>query len=256
MRPDILFCYPSSLAVLIANVEKLDGLRIPLVFASSEVLHESTIAEARIRLGSDVIDFYGHAERIAAAFSVNGGEHHFVGAYGHIELLPCDSHRARIVATSIDPDGQIFVRYDTGDIAITGADDAKVLESIALGSMPFFGIEGRDGEYIELADGRRIIGLNHVPRGASGAASIQLHHTQPDLVDIYVVPGPNYSAATRQRILDNLYAKIPAHIRARIWLTPVPLRQANGKAPLLLRDLVTPSDRTLDYDCRRAEQAA
>ena len=45
-RPDVLFCYPSSLAALTSGMEPLDGLRIPLVFSSSEVLSAEMIASS------------------------------------------------------------------------------------------------------------------------------------------------------------------------------------------------------------------
>ena len=209
-----------------------------------------------MRLGCDIVDFYGHAERIATAHSINSRDYFFQAGYGHIELLPCGDGRARIVATSLDAQGQIFVRYETGDIAITETNDPAVLEQIAYGCLPFRGIEGRDSEYVELSDKRRIIGLNHIPRGADGAATVQLHASGIDCVDVYIVPASDYSPTTAQRILDNFYIKFPRTVEARLWLVHAPIRQANGKAPLLLRNPVLPDHRTLAFNAASASQAA
>lgn len=234
--PDILFCYPSSLAALLAYVGSTDGLHIPLVFASSEILHPETIALARKRLGCDIVDLYGHAERVALAYSMNGDAYHFLPAYGHVELIPCGTGKARIIATSLRPNGQLFVRYETGDIALTGDLPPGELPRVALGLAPFQGIDGRDSEFIALEDGRRIIGLNHIPRGVKGVANVQLHHSAPEVVDIYIVPEHTFGAHSRRAILDNFYAKFPSYVNAKLWLVEAPVREPNGKAPLYLRN--------------------
>ncbi|MGE3245804.1 MAG: hypothetical protein AB7F96_16905 [Beijerinckiaceae bacterium] len=254
--PDILFCYPSALATLAANANRLDGLRIPLIYSSSEVLQTETAERARDVFGADILDFYGHAERIACAWSLNGGGFRFLGSYGHIELMPCGDGRARIIATSLDPNGQIFVRYDTGDIAVTGTEDRQTLQRMALGLLPFHGIEGRDNEFIELHDGRRVIGLNHIPRGATGAMRVQLHHAAENLVDIYVTPGPDFGPATLDTISTNFYAKLPAHVEARFWTVDKPVTETNGKAPLLLRRPAVPAARSRLSHSVPVEEAA
>ena len=241
--PDILFCYPSSLAALLVHIDRLDGLRVPLVVTSSEVLHADTLMQARDRLGCDLVDLYGHAERVAMAYAVNGRDYRFLPSYGHIELQPCGNGRAKIIATSLRPDGQVLIRYNTGDIALVGNADAEDLRRMELGLLPFNGIEGRDSEFIELPDGQRIIGLNHIPRGVSGAASVQLHHGAAETMDIYIVPGASFGAPTTRAILENFRAKFPAAIAVRLWSVDAPLREPNGKAPLLLRAPVIPADR-------------
>ncbi|MCC2096871.1 MAG: hypothetical protein KDJ29_08260 [Hyphomicrobiales bacterium] len=241
--PDILFCYPSSLAALLAHVEPLDGLRIPLVFSSSEVLHPQTMQDARERLHCDVIDYYGHAERIISAYAFNDDGYRFISAYGHAELVPCGDGKARIIATSLRANGQVFVRYDTGDLARIGERSSDDLQKIALGLLPFDGIEGRDSEYIELDDGRRIIGLNHVPRGAYGAASVQLHQAASNAVDIYMVPGQSFGQNCCETIVENFYSKFPVSVEVRLWTCDAPVREPNGKAPLLLKNPVVPENR-------------
>lgn len=233
-KPDILFCYPSSLALLVDLVGESASVNIPLIFASSEMLGANTLHRARQVFSADVIDFYGHAERIACAWSRNGDSYRFLPAYGHIELLPADEGLARIVATSLSPRGQIFVRYETGDLARVPSHDPEILRQIALGLRAFAGIEGRDGEFIELPDGRRIIGLNHIPREVAGASSIQLQKTSDREITIYVTKRPGV-LLDAQTLMSNFRQKFPADIEVKFVLVERPVRERNGKAPLLLR---------------------
>ncbi|MGE3643109.1 MAG: hypothetical protein AB7F96_04575 [Beijerinckiaceae bacterium] len=242
--PDILFCYPSSLESLSQHLGEHSGVRIPLVFSSSETLHPSTLSLARDRLSAQVLDYYGHSERIVSAYSFNGEPYRFIPAYGHAELIPCGEGLARIVATTVRPRDQIFIRYDTGDIARVGSDDPIILQAIGLGLRPFSGIDGRDNEFVELEDGRRIVGINQIARGAYGASSVQLHRIAPTAIDIYIVPAENFGPETGVCVLDNFYLKFPPAILAHLWLVNAPLREPNGKAPILLRRPVLPDTRT------------
>lgn len=242
--PDVLFCYPSSLASLLAAISGED-IRIPFIFCSSEMLDTPTLEAARARLGARVIDFYGHAERLVAAFSIDGQDWRFVPAYGHIELLPDSDGLARIIATSLRTDGQIFVRYDTGDLARVPSHDPAVLRDIALGVAPFGGIEGRSSECVDLPGGRRIIGLNHIPRDVTGTASVQLFQSSPSIMDIFIVPAAPGALPDTGQLTANFRAKFPAEICAHMHLVARPVREPNGKAPLLLRKPQAP-----EFVCR------
>jgi len=242
--PDILFCYPSSADTLAKYLGNYSGVRIPLVFSSSEVLH----ADARKRIAaafqSNIIDFYGHAERLVAAYSINGGGYRFIPYYGYVELVPEGEGLARIIVTSLRPGGQIFVRYDTGDLARVPTQDPEILEQIGLGLIAFDGIVGRDCEYIDLPGGRRMFMPNHIARGVQGANSIQFQFDGESTVDIYIVPGEAFSASTVEQIQDNFHCKFPSHISPRIWTIASPLREPNGKAPVLLRNPEIPEKRS------------
>jgi len=232
--PDALFCYPSSLANLL-NLLGEDAPQMPLVFASSEMLADDTAALARRKLGARVINYYGHAERIVAAADIDGAGMRFLPAYGHVELISDGEGTAKIVATSLWNHGQLFVRYETGDRIRVPSHDRDVLARIARGSLPFPGVEGRDSEYVELAGNRRIIGLNHIPRDVIGAASIQLFHADENTLDIFIVPNADFGEHTKAVISANLGLKFPKDVTARFVLVDGPVREPNGKAPLLLR---------------------
>ena len=234
-RPDILLCYPSSLSNLLELIDNSETFQIPLVFASSEVLPQQTMLRARQDFGANVIDFYGHAERIVCAWSLNGEGYRFLPAYGHVELIPDGPGLARIVATSLTPRGQIFVRYDTGDLLRVPSSDPRMLREISVGVRPFQGIDGRASEFVDIADGRRIIGLNHIPRGVEGAISIQICKVSECQIDLYIVPADSFSAASGAQLIANFRQKFPASVEARAIFVQHSVREKNGKAPLLLR---------------------
>jgi phenylacetate-coenzyme A ligase PaaK-like adenylate-forming protein len=233
--PDILMCYPSSLAALLNILPEECETRVPAILCSSEMLSAHTLNRARSRFGAKVIDFYGHAERVVAAWSVDGGAWRFVPAYGYVELLPERNGLASIIATSLWDHGQLFIRYRTGDLVSVPTDDPEVLQDIALGLEPFLAVEGRQSEFVQLPNGQRIVGLNHIPRGVDGAASVQMHHAEPGLVDIYLVPTESFGEWTRQSLVENFRIKFPPMVKARLIKVARPVRESNGKAPLLLR---------------------
>ncbi|MDH7794168.1 MULTISPECIES: hypothetical protein [unclassified Beijerinckia] len=233
--PDILFCYPSSLGALLHALPIDSGLHIPVIFASSETLPPATAELAREMLGARIVNYYGHAERIVAAADIDNEGCRFLPFYGHVELVPDEEGLARIIATSLWDHGQIFVRYDTGDRVRVPSHDPDVLARIAAGHQAFEAIDGRNSEYIDLPNGRRIIGLNHIQRGVRGAASIQLHYTRDQSLTLYIAPSEGYGPATIAAIKSNLSLKFPPDIPARFVLVDRPVREPNGKAPLLLR---------------------
>jgi phenylacetate-CoA ligase len=237
--PDVLSCYPSSLATLLQILPNAPDVRIPAIFSSSEMLSRHTLAAAQQRFGAKVIDLYGHAERVVAAWSLNGGPWRFIPAYGYVELLPEREGLASIVATSLWDHGELFIRYRTGDLVSVPSHDPAVLHEIALGLAPFFGIEGRQSEFVQLGNGQRIIGLNHIPRGVEGAASVQLHHAEAGRVDIYVVPTERFGQDARVQLVANFRMKFPPNVEARLIMVARPVRERNGKAPLLLLHPVT-----------------
>jgi phenylacetate-CoA ligase len=233
--PDVLSCYPSSLQHLVDLLrEGGERLRIAFVLTSSECISLDTVQATRQVLGARVIDYYGQAERVVAAYSIDGGDYYFLPAYGRAELLPDSEGRVRVIGTSFWNDRQVFIRYDTGDFASIASVKDEVRRRTELGLAGFRGIDGRSSERIDLTDGRRIIGLNHLPRGVPGAGSIQFRHTQPDLVEAFLVPSLGFGRDTESALARNFYAKFPPEIVLKITKIDAPIRSRSGKVNLLI----------------------
>lgn len=245
-EPDILWVYPSALEAFVrlgARLLECDGLpSLRLVMSSSEVLDGSTQREVSSVLNVPVLDFYGQSERVCASWHMKNDEHYFMPAYGRVELLPAHGDEIfdfyEIIGTSYWNPAQPLVRFRTGDLArVRKGADAADLEAITLGLTPFAGIEGRRSEYVLSPEGSRIIGINHIPRNVPDIAQMQIVQTGKSKVEIHVVPLEGYGEKAAGIILANVRQKIPGNIDVEIKVVDRLTRTANGKAPLVLRQL-------------------
>jgi phenylacetate-CoA ligase len=238
-RPDVLLAYPSSLELLTDLAEERDSpVRFKLVLTSSEMLRVGQRHRVRRCFGAALLDYYGMAERVSAAYSLEDGQYRFVFPYGFTELVETSPGRHRIIATSLWNKRQPFWRYDTDDIAILpeGA-TAEQLERVSLGIDTFSGIEGRYSDYFLLPDGSRIWTLDQVPHGVRGAATVQLMQESLDTAVLIVVPNSKFSDHTLEVLRHNFYMKAPRSIKLRLEVRDSPYRLANGKAPTFINNL-------------------
>lgn len=238
-QPDVLLAYPSSLELLTDLAEERDSaVRLKLVLTSSEMLRAGQRQRVRRCFGAALLDYYGMAERVSAAYALEDGQYRFVFPYGFTELVETSPGRHRIIATSLWNRRQPFWRYDTDDIAILpeGA-AAEQLERVALGIDTFSGIEGRTTDYFLLPDGSRIWTLDQVPHGVSGAATVQLLQETLETAVLIVVPNSKFSDHTLDVLRHNFYLKAPRSIKLKLEVRDSPYRLANGKAPSFISAL-------------------
>jgi phenylacetate-CoA ligase len=238
-QPDVLLAFPSSLELITDLAEERESaVRFKLVITSSETLRPGQRVRARRCFGAALLDYYGMAERVSAAYSLEDGECRFVFPYGFTQLVEASPGRYRIIGTGLWNKRQPFWRYDTDDIAIVpeGA-SAEQLERIALGIDTFSGIEGRASDYLLMPDGSRIWTLDQIPYGVSGAATVQLMQESIDTAVLIVVPNSKFSDKTLDVLRQNFYMKAPRSIQLRLEVRDSPYRLANGKAPLFISAL-------------------
>jgi phenylacetate-CoA ligase len=235
-RPDIITAYPSALQHFLHLAEECGrACQFRLAVTSSEQLPHGLRAGIRRTFGGELLDYYGQAERVSFAWSIEDGVYWFRPDYGLVELHP-DGAEFRAIASGLQNSAQILLRYDMGDkIEIDGSPDAETLEAISLGIAPFARISGRQSEYIVLPDGARIIGLNHIPRGVDGVASVQFVQEEPTFVRIHVVKGAGYSEHALKHIESNFRQKVPNIVRFSWEFGDQPIRLPSGKAPLYIK---------------------
>jgi phenylacetate-CoA ligase len=238
-RPDVLLALPSSLELLTDLAgEHGAPVDLKLVITSSEMLRPGLRARVEKCFGAALIDYYGMAERVCAAYSTEDGIYRFIFPYGYPELLKIEEGRYRILGTSFWNRCQPLRRYDTDDIALLPAGvSAEGLERIALGLDPFLGIEGRSTDYFLLADGSRIYTMDQVPLGVTGAATVQLIQESVDAALVVVVPNGKFSDHTLDSIRRNFYQRAPRSVKVRVEVRDTPHRLANGKAPVFISNL-------------------
>lgn len=152
LPPFFLHVYPSSLFSLIALLGEDEFRRLPIrgVLAGSESFPQAQIVNFQHRFGIKIAHWYGHSEYATlAVWCRECFGYHFYPTYGYTEFVPSGDGRLKIIATSFNHVGTIFVRYDTGDIARNG--DRKCLQPFPRVDY----IEGRDQEYFVGKDGAR-----------------------------------------------------------------------------------------------------
>ncbi|HVO02093.1 MAG TPA: hypothetical protein VMT54_07825 [Candidatus Cybelea sp.] len=237
--PDVLLAYPSSLELLahLAD-EQRSKVRLKLVITSSETLRPGIRQRVRACFDAALLDYYGMAERVCAAYSLEDGAYRFVFPYGYAELVPGSDGRHRIVGTGFWNRLQPLRRYDTEDVALLPEGMTELdFERVTLGLQDFAGIQGRTTDYFVLADGSRIYTLDQLPHGVLGAASVQLVQESLNTALLVVVPNARFSERTVEAVRHNFYLKAPRSIGLRIEVRESPYRLASGKAPPFISHL-------------------
>ena len=153
-RPDVLWAYPTALesfCLLLLRAGK--RLSVPRVLTSSEMLAPHIWALAREALGSQLLDYYGQAERVAFAYAERPQEYRFLPGYAQVELHPTAQEGEHvlyeIIGTNLWNFAMPLPRYRTGDLVKLPASwGARELEEVTLGMRAFAGVLGRDSDIL------------------------------------------------------------------------------------------------------------
>jgi phenylacetate-CoA ligase len=123
LPPFFLHVHPSSLFTFIDLVGESLFRRLPIrgVIAGSEVFPSGQQRRFEEDFGIQIAHWYGHSEYAALAYFCRTCRgFHFYPTYGCLELVPSETGDSQhIVASSFNRIGTQFVRYDTGDLAVT-----------------------------------------------------------------------------------------------------------------------------------------
>jgi len=243
-KPDILMAYPSSLDLLTHLAEPQNSaIRFKLALTSSETLGAGLRARVARAFGAKLLDYYGQTERSCSAFSYEDGVYRFIFPYAYPELIAGPDGKCGIVGTPFWNRAQPLVRYDIGDIAVLpeNATSESARERISLGMDPFLGIEGRRSDCLRLSDGSRVFGLDRIPSGVDGVASVQIVQVALASVLMVVVPNSRYTEETLAVLKRKFYLKVPHTVDLRIDLRDSPYRLPSGKAPVFISQVQEPA---------------
>jgi phenylacetate-coenzyme A ligase PaaK-like adenylate-forming protein len=242
--PDILFAYPSALESLCTLMLKRgDQLRIATTECASEALAPMTSEIAKRVLGTRVLAHYGQAERVAWAQGSPEDGYRFVPTYSVNELRFVesvdDADIYELIGTGLWNEAMPLIRYRTGDhVRLRKGSDP---EAVASGRESFLSVIGRSDDYLIGPSGARLIGINHIPRGVPNLIRAQFVQESPEAVTLLVVPAPGFGEGDRRLLLEQAARKLPPSMRVRIETTNRLRRNASGKTPLVVNDLVEAS---------------
>jgi phenylacetate-CoA ligase len=238
-EPDCLLAYPTVLESLSRLLEARGReLTIPLTLTSSEVLSKAARRLAERVINTEVVDYYGQAERVCFAYSVTAETYTFLPGYGFTELLPVAGEQGlfEVVATSLWNLTMPLVRYRTGDlVALPDSTSTADLEQISYGVRPAKGIVGRSGDVLVAPDGAQLVGIDHIPRDVANVLRMQVVQEAPDRIRFLILPKAGFGEDDRRRIHANVARKIPPTMTYSIEVVDALERAENGKTPLVIR---------------------
>jgi phenylacetate-CoA ligase len=239
-RPDVLWAYPTaleSLCLLLLHAGR--KLSVPRVLTSSEMLAPHLWQLAREALGSELLDYYGQAERVAFAYAQRPEEYRFLPGYAHVELQPSTTEGEHvlyeIVGTNLWNFAMPLPRYRSGDLVrLPAAWGARELEEVTLGVRTFRGVLGRDSDILISPDGVQLTGIDHFQRDVANVVRIQVIQETADEVRVLVLPDAGYSERDSAQLLHNVRTKVPDSMRIDIRRVDALERTALGKTPFVI----------------------
>jgi phenylacetate-CoA ligase len=243
--PEVIFAYPTVLeslcSLMLAHGEEL---HVPLTMCGSEVLTPATSEIARRALHTRVVAWYGQAERVAWAQGNPEDGFRFVGSYSMNELKRVESPDDRpvdgtetyeLIGTGLWNEAMPLVRYRTGDqVRLRKGSDPS---AVAAGLESFHSVIGRSGDYLVAPSGARLMGIDHIPRNVPHLVRTQFIQESADSITLLVVPAPGFNEECRRLLLQHAALKLPPSMKVRIETTTQLVRNASGKAPLVVRQV-------------------
>jgi phenylacetate-CoA ligase len=239
-RPEVLWAYPTALeALCILLLRAGRKLSVPRVLTSSEMMAPQVWELARTALGSEILDYYGQAERVAFAYAQRPGEYRFLPGYALVELQPTasegDDVLYEIIGTNLWNFAMPLPRYRTGDLVKLPASwGACELEEVTLGTRTFAGVLGRDSDILISPDGVQLTGIDHFQRDVAHVVRIQVIQEAPDEVRVLVLPDEGYTERDAAQLLQNVRTKVPSSMRVDIRRVDALERSALGKTPFVI----------------------
>lgn len=238
--PDCIYAYPTSLELLLGYLENSEiDINIPLILTSSEVVSDELREKGKNILGADFIDYYGQAERVTFAYSIDK-DYYFLPYYSYVELTYVRSTDKfdvyEIIGSNFHNSKMPLVRYKTGDQIYLKKGESDI-EKISLGLKPFQKIAGRESDYLVTPDGGNLMGIDHIPRDLSGVIQMQFIQHNINNVQVNVVTRRGLNKNLRKDIINKCRLKIPESIEINLCDVDSLQKTASGKTPFVIRNI-------------------
>ncbi len=195
-KPVLWRGHPLSLYIFCKCLEEagIQDLKPLAIVSCSESLLPSQREFIGDFSGVRVCDSYGLSEHNALITQCLQGGYHIHAEYGLVEILRPDGEPAkpgeegRIVATGLHSRAFPLLRYDTGDTAVVSDRVCPCGRTLPLVEE----ISGLRDDYLLSSSGDWVSGLRRAIFGLSGIRFSQLVQSQPNSVEVYLVPTPDY----------------------------------------------------------------
>lgn len=237
MRPKMLFGYPSSIAHIARHAravgQRMDDIGVQVAFVTAERLYDDQRRDIAQIFGCRVANGYGGRDAGFIAHECPAGGMHVTAediiveiVNGEGRVLP-PGESGEVVITHLATRDFPFIRYRTGDVATLSAE----LCSCGRGLPLLQEIHGRTTDFVVAHNGTIMHGLAliYVLRDLPGVIRFKIIQESLEKTIVMLVPGPEYTAATEQRIVAGLRERLGAQVEIKVLpVTEIP-QEASGK---------------------------
>ncbi len=233
-QPKIIVAYVSSVALLakLIREKQIRGISPKAIQTSAEVLTPDTRQLIESAFGCPVFDRYGCREmgNIAHECERHNGLH--ILAENNLVELVDDNGRAaqpgsagRLVVTNLNNYAMPFIRYDTGDLAVSAQQNCRCGRGLPLLSS----VQGRISDVISSPSGKLLHGefFSHLFYKVDGISQFRvIQKSRRDLL-VQIVPAQNFQEAKvfsylRQAISQHGDPEFEIHFELHSHLPPAP----------------------------------
>lgn len=133
----------------------------------------------------------------------------------------------KIIGTNFTNPAFPLVRYDTGDLATV--DDRRPPCACGYGGRIVELIDGREEDFVILADGSRIGRMDHIFKDMIDIKEAQIKQAVVGQIEVLVVPGRRYNDATERKLRAEFANRIGDRAEITLRLVDEIERTGNGK---------------------------
>jgi phenylacetate-CoA ligase len=219
--PAMLQAYPSTAYTLAQLLERRGRtLRIPFLFSASEPLYPHQRKLIMERLGCQVMDMYGMAERVAFATQCEYGEMHINPDYSFVEII--DEHGlpttgyGRVVGTTLHNLAMPLMRYQLSDQSRWKPGSCRCGRHLQM-------IEAVTGKLEDslTGSGGAVVSpsvLTFAFKGVSNIEKSQVAQVGREQWQIRLVPGAGFSEEDGRKLIDNVRTLVDPDVQVDIVL--------------------------------------
>lgn len=220
--PYAILAYPSSVEIL-ANLFQAKGLSlsVPYIFTSSEQVYEHQRAKVEAVFNTQIVDWYGNAERTIALEQRPDGNYHALPLYSVNEY-----QTDHVLTTGLTSTAFPLIRYRVDDVIVPDPDRVHGIQEI----------RGRHDDVLRLPDGTRVGRIGGVFLDVKGLELAQIRQDTDGQVIINLVVngafGPQSVAVIRSELRHRIGDTLPYEIA---YVSPEEIiRTAAGKFKLVI----------------------
>lgn len=231
-NPQILYLQPSTASILAEFFKNIEhNLNLKTIFTSSENLYDEKRKFIENVFKTQIHDWYGQAERVAAIGQCEKNTYHIIEDYSIVELLEVDGNY-EICGTSLYNFAMPLLRYKTGDFVVPQENKC----SCGRHFREVKNIQGRDIFYILTPEQKKIMNIEIINMDVFNVIETQYIQKKLDELIINVVTNDRFNENDRKKLIQNVAQYISPNIKATVNQISYIPRSPSGKFINVIRE--------------------